>query len=322
MPAPTIGQDLYTDIPLSGVVVGRRPEGFIADQLLPITPVGKQSGKYYRMLSREWYQFQAGLSNRAPGTEARDVAMSVSSDTYFAENYALKTGWTIEDEVNADEVLQWRQSSALYLADRLMLDYEVRLATLATNTTAVGTVSTIGSAWSDPTVARVFDNIMNAKEQFRRRTGKMPNTGVFPQQVWNFVMQNEQVRGRIFGQNNGGVPTVQQFGQIIGIPNVIVPMSQVNTAGEFPTALGSGTLADVWGPHYWLCHNNLLSGMMTDTWLNAFRWTSPAFGVPMAVQAYPFDAKKKKYEIEVGYYQGEKVVSPDLAVRFSNVVSL
>lgn len=322
MPAPSTGAELHIDVPLSNVVVGRRPEGFIADQLLPITQVSKQSDLYYTFNRREWYQHQAGLSERAPGTEAKNVVMSVSSDTYFARNYALKTGWTVEDEVNADDVLQWRQSSALYLADRLMLDYEVRIATLATNTSNVGTVSTIASAWSDPVVARVFDNITNHKEAFRRLTGRMPNTIIIPQQVWTFVSQNEQVRGRIFGQNNGGVPTTQQFANLIDIPRILVPMSQVNTQNELATFLGSGTLADVWGPHYWLCNLNLLQGRMTDTWMNAFRWTSPLFGTPMAVQAYPFDIKKKVYEVEVGYYQAEKIVSPDLAIRFANVVSL
>lgn len=322
MPAPSTGNELYIDIPLSNVVVGRRPEGFIADRLLPITTVGKQSALYYRFLAREWYQHQQGLAERAPGTEAKNVYFSVTSDNYFARNYALKTGWNVEDEVNADEILQWRQSSALYLADRLMMDYEMRVAQIATASSNVGTVSTINSAWSNPVIARVFDDITDHAEQFRQRTGRRANTLIIPQRVWNEVRKNEQVRGRIFGQNNGGVPTLQQFAALVEIPNVLVPFAQVNTATEFATALGSGTLADIWGPHYWMCNINNLAGMMTDTWLNAFRWTSPLFGTPMAVQAYPFDIKKKCYEVEVSYYQTEKVVSPDLAVRYANVVSL
>lgn len=315
MPAPSTGRELHVDVPLSNVVVNRRPQGFIADQLLPITPVGKQSDLYYKFLYREWFGFQQGLDERAPGAEAKKVHMSVSSDTYFARNYALATDWTVEDEVNADEVLAWRQSSAIFVTDRLMTAYEMRVAALCVDTSNVGTVTTVASAWSDPVVARVFDDLTNKIDLFRQRTGKMPNTIIVPQGAWTKIKQNEQIRGRLFGQNNGGVPTLQQFASLLDIPNVLNPMAQVNTAAEFATALGSGTLSDIWGTHVWLAHINPLAGRMTDTWLNAFRWTSPLFGVPMAVQAYPFNAKRKIYEIEVSYYQAEKVVSPDLAER-------
>lgn len=321
MPAPATGAELHVDVPLSNILVNRRPQGFIADQLLPITPVTKQSDLYYKFLFREWHQYQAGLSERAPGTEAKDVHFSVASDNYYARNYALKTGWNVEDEVNADEVLRWRESSAMYLNDRLMLDYEMRVATLAVNTSNVGTVSTVASAWSDPAVAAVFNDITDKIEGFRQRTGRKPNLAILPERAWNKVRQNEQIRGRIFGQNNGGVPTIDQFASLVGLPRILVPMAQVNTATEMATAIGSGTLSDVWGVDMILANVNLLQGRMVDTWINAFRWTSPLFGVPMAVQSYPFDIKKKKYEIEVGYYQTEKVVSNDLAERIITGIS-
>jgi hypothetical protein len=63
-----------------------------------------------------------------------------------------------------------------------------------------------------------------------------------------------------------------------------------------------------------------LQSRFTDTWLNAFRWTSPLLGTPFAVQRHPFDAKKKKFDLEVGYYQSEKVVSTDLALRVQSVI--
>jgi hypothetical protein len=35
----------------------------------------------------------------------------------------------------------------------------------------------------------------------------------------------------------------------------------------------------------------------------------------MAAERFPFDPKRKCYDMQVGYYQGEKVVSTDLAMR-------
>lgn len=322
MPAPAQGAELHIDRPLSNIVVGRRPEGYIADQLLPISPVDKQSDMFWRFRSRENYQYQAGLSDRAPGTEARKVVMSVASDTYFAKNYALGAEWPVEDAVNADEVLQWRQSQAEMLTDRLLLDYEMRVAALVGTSTNVSTTTNVASAWSDPVNSRPFDDLENYKEAFRRITGVMPNRIILPQAVWSKVKQNEQLKGRIFGSNNGGVPSIAQLESLLDMPSgsILVPRAQVNTVSEFATFLGSGTLSDVWGNKVYLARVQLLQGRQVDTWLNAFRWTSPLFQTPFAVQAYPFDAKKKKYEIEVGYYQAEKVVSPDLGFAISSAI--
>lgn len=313
MPAPSQGSELHVDVPLSNVVVGRRPQGFIADQLLPVTPVSKQSDLYYKFNHREWFLFQQGLDERAPGTEAKKVVMSVSSDSYFARNYALGAELVVEDAVNADEVLQWRTAQAEHLTDRLLMSYEMRVAALAQAATSVATTTTVASGWTDPVNSRAFDDIENEKEAFRLATGRKPNTLIIPQAAWLLIRKNENLRARVFGTNNGGVITREQFANLIEIPNVLVPFAQVNTAGEQETFIGSSTLSDVWGNDLIFADINLLQGRQIDTWINAFRWTSPMLGVPWAVQAYPFDAKKKKFEIEVGYYQVEKIVSRDLA---------
>lgn len=320
MPAsPSTGRDLHIDTPLSNVVVGRRPEGFIADQLLPITPVSKQSDVYYKFEHGENRQYAAGLTQRAPGTEAKKVHMTVSSDTYFAKNYALGTDWPVEDEVNSDEVLDWALSNAETLADRMMMDYEYRVAELAANSSNVGTVTVVSTVWSNTTGSRPFDDMQTNIERFRQITGLRPNLAIIPEQVMTYLRRNDQLRDIIYG-SGGGLVNEQQLANALGVSRVLVPQVQVNTFGDTETLNGSWSLSDVWGNHCWFARVNLLAGRRTDTWLNAFRWTSPLLGQPMAVQRYPFDAKKKIYELEIGYYQDEKVVSADLGLRIAGVV--
>lgn len=317
--APSTGRDLHIDVPLSNVVVGRRPEGFIADQLLPITSVSKQSDLYYKYNHGQNRAYQANYTHRAPSTEARKVHMTVSSDTYFAPNYELGTEMPIEDEVNADDVLQWAESNAIMLTDRLLTDYEVRVAGIATNTSNVGTVTTINTAWSNVTGSRPLDDMMIEKERFRQITGMMPNRAVIPEQVMTYLRRNDQLRDVIYG-DRGGLVTEQQLAVALGVDQVLVAAAQVNTFGETETINGSWSLADAWGPHFWFCRVNLLAGRYTDTWMNAFRWTSPMLGIPWAVQRHPFDSKKKNVEMSVGYYQDEKVVSEDLGLRVASVI--
>lgn len=316
---PATGADLHVDVPLSNIVVNRRPDGFIADDLLPITPVKKQSDTYMKFEHGLHRRYEAGLSNRAPGTQAKKIPYAVSSDTYFSPNYALGAEWPVEDEVNADDVLQWAESNAGHVTDRLMTDYEFRVAALAVTTGSVSEVRTVGTAWSINS-AQAYNDILDAKEAFRIATGKVPNTLIIPEKVNLAFKTNDQFRDILFG-DRGGVPTAQQIGNLVEIPKVLIPKALVNTATDESTLLGSFTYADIWGPHIYLAYTEILAGRETDTWLNAFRWTNPLLGTPFAVQRFPFDSKKRIYELEVGYYQDEKVVSPDLGMRIMNVVS-
>lgn len=319
MPAPSTGRDLHVDVPLSNLVVGRRPEGFIADQLLPVTPVGKQSNIYYKFNHGEGRRYEAGLTARAPGTEPKKVHMTVSSDTYFAKNYALGTDLVVEDEVNADEQLQWSQANAINLADRLMVDYEIRVADLAVNTSNVHTVTAINTAWSNQTGSRPLQDMLTQRENFRQYTGMMPNLAIVPEQVMVHLRQNDQLRDLIHG-DRGGLIDEADLAKLLRVNRILVPAAQVNTFGEQETINGSWSLADAWGPHFWFARVNVAAGIYTDTWLNAFRWTSPLFGVPFAVQRHPFDAKKMKYDLDAAYYQDEKVISSDLALRVQSVI--
>jgi hypothetical protein len=222
--------------------------------------------------------------------------------------------------VNADDVLAWATTNAELLMDRLMVDYEMRVADLATTSANVGTVTTIASAWSDPDNSAPFDDLNTKIEQFRQRTGKRVNTMILPEAVMTDLRRNAQLRSVLFG-DNGGLVQAQQLASMLNIGQVLVPFAQVNTAGEAATAAGNGTLSDIWGPHCWLMHKNPLVGRNVDSWLTAFRWTSPLFGQPFAVRRLPFNLDTLTYRIDTQYYQAEKLVSADLGERIANVSS-
>lgn len=319
MSAPSTGRALHIDVPLSNVALGRRPEGFIADEVLPTTLVSKQSDMFYKYNHLEWFRNAPdNMTLRAPATEAKKVHLTVGTGTYFAPNYALGTDWPVEDEVNADEVLQWAESQALFITDRLLMDYELRVADLCVTTTNVGTVSTIASVWTDHTNSTPLSDLKSKLENFRQRTGKRANTIIIPEQVQAELSLNVQLRDRVLGSTAPGLVSNADLAKILGVGKVLTPMSQVNTSVEADPQ--GGTLANVWGDHVWLMHLNLLQGRFTDTWANAFRWTSPILGQPWAVIRHPFDTKRRAFDIEVSYYQDERIVSSDLAERISTVI--
>jgi hypothetical protein len=312
-------RNLHIDKPLSNILIGRRPEGFIADQLLPVLSVSKQSDIYFKTLHMQFRRHEANITARAPGTEARKISFSVSSDTYYAKNYALGADWPVEDQVNADEALDWAMTHTTLLADRLQMDYEVRVAGLLNTAANIATTANVSTSWILHSTAKFMDDMATQIENFRTRTGLRPNRLILPEQVAYHVRLNDQVRDHLFG-DRGGMVEDNDIARLLKIEKVLVPSVLVNTTGDTETINGSGSLANVWGNYAYLGYVNPLPGKIVDTWAQAFRWTSPLFGSPMAIQRYPFDEKKKVYGIEASYYQDEKIVSADLFMRIESVV--
>ena len=303
------GRDLHIDAVLTNAVVGRRPEGYIADLLVPILPVRKQSDVYYKIDHLQFRRYDADLTRRAPGTEARKVRFTVSSDTYYAKNYALGADWVVEDEVNADEVLDWANEHTVLVTDRMLIDYEIRVSALAD--ASVHTVTHVATAWSNMTGSRPLDDLYTMAEAFRVSTGVKPNVILYPEEVGTFLRRNDQVRDVLFG-DKGGFATDQQIAGLLNIPKALIPSILVNSASEGATLAGSGEMHAAWGKKVHMFYISALAGRKVDTWVQAFRWTNPLFGVPWAIQRFPFDPKKLSYDIAASYYQDEKIVSTDL----------
>jgi hypothetical protein len=314
------GRDLHVDQPLSNIMVNRRPQGYIADQLVPVIPVKKQSNFYYKSNYLESLMWVDGLDRRAKGAESREVYWSVSSDNYFAQNFALGTKWFAEDEVNADDVLKYQRKAARHVTDRLLVSYEARVAQLANVSTNVYTTTHVATAWSNTTGSRVYDDVLTYRENFRVQTTLVPNTLVIPEEAMTYVRRNEQIRDILFG-DRGGVATDQQLATLFQVDRILVPRCFVNTAGVLETKIGSGTKAAVWPKKMFMAYvGDLTSEEESDTWITAFRWTDPQFGTPWAIRVFDYKPETRSQKIEAAYYQAEKVVSAELGYAVDSII--
>ena len=271
---------------------------------------------YYKFDHLESRRYEADLTRRAPGTRSRKVHFTVSSDTYFAHNFALGTDWVVEDIVNADEILNWAETNVMFVQDRILFDYERRVADLIQSN--VHTTTSVATAWSNRTGSRPYDDLNDILEGFRLATGVKANKMIIPEAVMSDLRANDQFRDLLFG-DSGGLVSAEQIAALLNIGQVLVPTAQINTFGETETLNGSANMADVWGDRVILAHINLAAGKFTDTFINAFRWTNPSFGVPFAVKRFPFDEKTKTFEMEIEYYQDEKIISGDLGWRVDSL---
>lgn len=308
------GRDLHTDIPLSNVALGYRPDDSNIDKLMPVIDVPNQSGFVTEFFRKDALRIER--TRRAPGTEANKVDRNVGSVSFFCENYALKTGVTTEDLANADPTKRavLFNGAAEFVTGKLWLDWEVRAATLI-NTSNVGSYSVVASRWDsagDPIKA-----VKTAREAARLLSGKIPNRAVFGYSAWESFRQNSNVRNLIFGTNNGGgFASIENAKDLLEIDELVILKGIYNSANEAQAESLVATLGDA----VMLYYAPSRPSINEPSWGYSYRWAVP--GIPsMVAERHPFDNKTKKYEVEVGYFQDEAVTGSALAYLIQSVNS-
>ncbi len=313
----SIGRDLHIDRLLSQMAIGVADNALIANTIMPVVQVDKQSDMY-TVFSRA-DAFRTEDDKRSPGTEANKITRSISSDTYFAQNYALKLPITIEDRENADPVFRqnlWGDG-AEYVTNKLMLAWEVRAATLVFSLTNVNSSAGVASEWDVAASSDPIGDIQTGMDNVQDLTGQRPNKCVMGIDAWRSLRRNDQILNRLFGSNNGGgFPTRDQVKNLLEIDTLLVGEAYRNTANEEYAEV----LAKVWTDNVLLAYIPDSPSRDKPSFAYSYRWTAP--GLPnMQAERHPFDAKTKTEEIEVGYYQAEKVTGNEYAFLLLSVNS-
>lgn len=308
MPQST-GRDLHIDKLLSQMAISYMENETIAGTIAPVVTVQKQSDAY-SIFSRA-DAFRTEEDKRSPGAEANKITRTISSDTYYAHNYALKYPITIEDRENADPVHRqelWNDA-ANYVTRKLALSWEVRAAALAFNTANVGSSSGVASEWDAAASSDPIGDLQTAMDIVEDTTGTRPNRLLMGNQAWRSLRRNDDILNRIFGTNNGGgFPNTAQVANLLEVPQIIVGNVYRNTANEAQAE----ALENIWTDHVLAYFAPERASRDLPSFMYSFRWASG--GLPnMQAERHPFDAKTKTEEVEVGYYQDEKVTGSEYA---------
>lgn len=306
MPQST-GRDLHIDALLSQMAIGFMENETVAGRVAPTVPVGKQ-GDMYTVFSRA-DAFRIEETKRSPDTEANRITRTISSDTYYAQNYALKYGITIEDRENADPVYRqtmWNDA-ARYVTRKLALDWEQRIADLIFAAASVGSSAGVASEWDAAASSDPIGDIHTALDNVEDSTGTRPNRLLMGTDAWRYLRRNDQILDRIFGTNNGGgFPSTAQVANLLDIPEILVGGAYKNTANEAQAE----SLSKIWGDNVLAYYAPSSPSRDEPSFMYSFRWSAP--GLPnMQVERHPYDPKRKSEEVEVGYYQDEKVTGSE-----------
>lgn len=309
MPHAT-GSDLHVDRLLSQMAIGFFQNTGIAGLIMPQVNVQNQTDLYSIFLRED--ELRVEDSKRSPDTEANKITRSISSDSYRAENYALKTAVTIEDRSNADPVFRQEliEDGARFVSSKLALDWEVRVAALVNNTSNVGSSAGVASAWTAYGSSDPIGDCEVALDNVQDTTGKRPNTVVMGLGAWRAMKRNTAIRNLIKGTNNGGgYPSAGEIASQLEVGRILVGGAYKNNAEQ---GLAE-SLVKVWNDYdVTLMYVPGAPSRREPSWGYSFRWTAP--GLPnMQAERHPYDTKRKSEEVEVGYYQDEKVTGAEYA---------
>lgn len=317
--ATPTGVDAHFDTPLANIAIMafQGSDMYIGQQLFPIVPVGKQSDKYYIIDQDSWLIVPD--TKRSPKKAPNRVEFRVSSDSYFANNFALAGENAVEDLANADVGLMLRENTVNMVTDALLRDYEVRVANKVTSGTNLGSyVSLSGAtAWSDFVNSNPLSDVTTGHAFIENTTGIKANTMVIDANTLR-VVRKHPVLLDMYKYTTGGLLSMENLKDAFEIENVLVGKGIKNMAVEG----AAGSTVNIWG-------NNVIMAYVSPSAVSrqtrsfglTFRWTPPGLPAPMSVRRYNDPDPGKGIEVvDVGYFQDEKIVASNLSYGILNTL--
>lgn len=257
--------DVHIDVALSNLSIKYQNAELVGEKLFPPLIVDKATNKYW-IYGKENMRTYRTL--RAPGTRAASMDWNVSSDSYSCDEHALEH--PIPDEVRneADAPLKPESDGAEMLTDALMLDHEVRIATLATTSGSyyTGHSNAAGTKWDDFTASDPIEDVRAMNALIHKQIMRPANTMLLGKEVFDVLRNHPAILSRL-SDNNLKIVTAQMLAQLFDVAQVIVGGArQITSVGKAATE----TSSYVWGKNVILAYVGA-PGLKTITFGQVFR---------------------------------------------------
>lgn len=313
---PTAG-DVHVDAALSEIAIAYRNKQFIADQVLPLVPVEKQSDKYYIWDKGSWLTNQVEL--RTPGDTYPEARMKLSTDTFYCDIYHL--GFPIPDEnvKNQDAAIDLETRGAEFLAHQFALNREIQIAATIFTTGVWDTNPTVGAdfvAWDDDDNSNPPEDLDTYRDTVLQNTGVLPNTLVIGKQVFSKLRRNPILLD-MFKYTGKGILTAAQVAEALDIERLLVGTCVQRTSAE-----GAGTAAQafVWGKKALLLYVPPKPALDEPAAGYTFVWNLEDTG--LTVNVIPTRQDDRDRDFLKGKHAFDfKVTASDCGVFFDNVIS-
>jgi len=280
---------------LTGLLLGMGQGTMIAERLFPRLPQ-VLSGATIAKLGKE--RMRKYNLRRAPGTATKRVNIKFEGHVYTVDQYSVEVPIPREfireiegqNKMNVGSNLEMSRIAIATANDILGLDYEIEVASLATNPTtyASGHVLALAGAtkWSAPTGKPVTD-IRAASDVIRKKIGKRPNKLTLSPDGMSALQTNDEVRSYL-PSTQMGPATIEQLKSILNVEEIVV--------GDAVWVDDNDEGKDVWGNNAILAYVPKIGGSGGDISL-----AEPGFGFTSVIEGHPF-AEQPYYEAGLKSY--------------------
>lgn len=245
---PTGSGNVHIDQVLTNISLGWPNNGLVGEALFPTIPVKKQSDKYYVFGRESWLPETSDY--RAPGTEANEIpGMTLSLDTYYAQEHALQIAVHDEERENTDAPLAPDRDATELVTSKVLLGREVvmkNFVTTAANYATGMSTTLVGAAqWSAYSTSDPILNVRTGMRAVHAKVFMEPNVAIIPYLVMSFLEDHPDIIERI-KYSERAILTPEIIASVFGIQRVIVPGVGVGTGA--PGAAGNAiSVGYLWG---------------------------------------------------------------------------
>lgn len=316
MPQPT-ARDVHTDAILTNVLVSyiNRGKGFVAPRVFPIVSVDKQSDKYYVYPKGDWFRDEA--QKRRSGAESVGSGYTLSTDSYFADVWAIHKD--VDDQLrwNADAAIDLERDATEFVALRILMRMEREWASKFFATGKWATDVTVTATWDDYAASDPIGDIQAQTTAMLLATGYRPNKLVLGHQVFNALMHHPDIIDR-YKYTQSAVVTEELLAQLFRVDQVIVAEGIYNSAQEGQT----DSMAFIQGKHALLVYAPERAGLQVASAGYTFAWRNlmGSIGQPAVVRKFRMEPiRSDRIEGEAAW--AHKIVASDLGIFFASVVA-
>lgn len=325
MPQPTSSQ-VHVDAILTNISVAylQRAENFIADKVFPVVPVDKQSDKYFVYSKNDWLRDEARV--RTDGTESVGSGYNITTDTYYADVYAIHKDIGDQTRANADAPINVDREAAEFVTHRLLTRREIQFVNdfMTTGKWSVDVTGVAASAganqtiqWSNYTNSDPIEDIEAGKASILSTTGLEANTLVLGYDVFRRLKNHPDLVDRIKYTSSQTI-TEDMLARMFDIERVLVSKSVKATNAEGATSAYSFTT----GKTALLCHVAPNPGILTPSAGYTFSWTGVSQGMGLTIGTSSFrleSLRATRVEAELAF--DNKVVASDLGYFWNSIVA-
>jgi len=327
MPSQPSRSQVHIDAVLSNISVAyiQAHSRYIAQQVFPVVPVGKQSDKFFRYRKEDWFRDEA--RRRADATESAGSGYELDTDTYSCDVFAFHKDIGSQARANQDSPLDLDSEATEFVTQRMLLRQEMsfvndyfRPGVWSTDWTGIESGTPDEGQfvkWSNYEDSDPVEDIEEGKELILKTTGLEANTLVMGYGVFRRFKQHPDVRDRVKYTSSSNV-TPGMMAAMLEVDRVLIS-SAIRTTE--PEGRENPEFDFTHGGNALLCHVASSPGLLTPSAGYTFAWDgiSGGLGLPVGVSSFFMDElKADRIEAEAAW--DNKVIGQDLAVFMGGVV--